>query len=90
MQRRSWWSVGRRFAAGIDVNRRTVRIAVLSRRARGGAVRLEALDAEPLPAGAFDEPADADWAAVAAAMAAALGRVPPMRPRGGCGGRWRA
>ncbi|ABN91809.1 type IV pilus biogenesis protein PilM [Burkholderia pseudomallei] len=82
MQRRSWWSVGRRFAAGIDVNRRTVRIAVLSRRARGGAVRLEALDAEPLPAGAFDEPADADWAAVAAAMAAALGRVPPMRPAG--------
>ncbi|AJY30711.1 hypothetical protein BTM_1667 [Burkholderia thailandensis 34] len=82
MQGRSWWSVGRRFAAGIDVSRRAVRIAVLSRRVGGGTVRLEALDAEPLPAGAFAEPADADWTAVAAAMTAALGRAPQVRPAG--------
>ncbi len=67
MQRRSWWSVGRRFAAGIDVNRRTVRIAVLSRRARGGAVRLEALDAEPLSCLLYPSPSpreygDSGWA----------------------------
>ncbi|KVD73196.1 hypothetical protein WS62_08930 [Burkholderia sp. ABCPW 14] len=80
MQERSWWSIGRRFAAGIDVNRRAVRIAVLSRRVRGGTVRLEALDAEPLPAGVFDEPADPDWSAVAAALATALGRSPQARP----------
>ncbi|AOJ67444.1 MULTISPECIES: pilus assembly protein PilM [Burkholderia] len=82
MQQRSWWSIGRRFAAGIDVNRRAVRIAVLSRRARGGTVRLEALDAEPLPAGVFDESADADWTAVAAAMTAAFDRAPQVRRAG--------
>jgi Tfp pilus assembly PilM family ATPase len=87
-ERRSLWSVGRRGpagvggapprggAAGIDVTPRGVRVALLSRR-RGvaGRARVDALAAEPLPAGAYTGAADGDWAAVGRALAAALERA---------------
>ncbi|AOK28521.1 MULTISPECIES: pilus assembly protein PilM [Burkholderia] len=83
MQGRSWWALGRRMAAGIDVSRRAVRVAVLSRRGHGGALRIEALDARPLPAGAFDTPDDGGWQAVSAALSAVLGGTALTRPAGG-------
>lgn len=86
MQGRSLWSVGRRFAAGIDVNRRAVRVAVVSRRSRGAAVRVEALESEPLSSGAFDAPDAADWPAVTRALSTAMARAargcPARRMRG--------
>lgn len=75
-ERRSLWSVGRRYAAGIDVNSRGVRVVLLSRR-RGvaGRVRIDALALEPLPAGAYTGDAEGDWASVAQALTKALARA---------------
>ncbi|WP_323121891.1 pilus assembly protein PilM [Burkholderia alba] len=81
-ERRSLLSVGRRFAAGIDVSPRAVRVAVLSRRrVSRSRVRVDALAVEPLPAGAFAVTGDGDWAAVARALSAAMDRVRSARCR---------
>ncbi len=69
-------SVGRRCAAGIDVNRRAVRIVVLSGRVwSAGVVRIETLEAEPLPPHAFSAANIADWALVTAALQGGMARV---------------
>ncbi|HEV3106122.1 MAG TPA: pilus assembly protein PilM [Trinickia sp.] len=63
---------GRRFAAGIDVSQREVRLAVLSRHARlrGAPVRVEWLGVAPLAAGAMSGVNIVDRTAVAAAIGA--------------------
>lgn len=68
--------VGRRCAAGIDVNRRAVRIVVLSGRVgRAGTVQIETLEAEPLPPHAFSTASNADWALVTAALQGGMARA---------------
>ncbi|TKC90786.1 pilus assembly protein PilM [Trinickia terrae] len=70
--------VKRRFAAGIDLSPREVRLAVLSVRGRGAApVSVEGLVAAPLAGGAMAGAQIVDREAVAAALAAAFAQLPP-------------
>jgi Tfp pilus assembly PilM family ATPase len=73
--RNSLLSAVRRFAAGIDVSQREVRLAVLSRSV--GPVRVECLAAVPLAAGAMAGAEIVDRAAVASALIEALSQLPP-------------
>lgn len=73
-------SAVRRFAAGIDVSPREVRLVIASRRRRGGVpVRVEWLGAAPLAAGAMSGAHLIDRAAVAAALSSLCARWPRRR-----------
>lgn len=72
-----WMPAMRRFAAGIDLSERELRLVVVSRCIRPlAASRVEWLGAEPLPSSAMASGHIADVRAIAAALAALLGRWP--------------
>jgi Tfp pilus assembly PilM family ATPase len=80
--RTSLLTVTRRYAAGIDVSERAVRLAVVSRRLRAnGPVCVEHLESVPLPAGAMIGGDFVDRNAISAALSEAFGRLPA---RGSC------
>jgi Tfp pilus assembly PilM family ATPase len=77
-------AVTRRYAAGIDVSERAVRLAVVSRRLRAnGPICVEHLESVPLAAGAVIGGDFVDRNAVVAALREAFGRLPAR-------GAWRA
>ncbi|RKP44043.1 pilus assembly protein PilM [Trinickia fusca] len=69
----------RRFAAGIDISRRQVRLAVLSRVRQAVPVRIEWLGAASLDEGVMSGVAIVDRMAVAATLAELLGQWPQRR-----------
>lgn len=69
----------RRFAAGIDVSRRQVRLAVLSRARHEVSVRVEWLGAASLEEGAMSGVTIVDRTAVATTLAQLLGKWPQRR-----------
>ena len=84
LMRNKLLSAVRRFAAGINVSPREVRLVIASRRRRGGVpVRVEWLGAAPLAAGAMCGAHLVDRAAVAAALSSLCARWP--RRRAMCG-----
>ena len=73
-------SAKRRFAAGIDVSPREVRLVVASRKRRSELpVRVEWIGATPLPVGAMSGAQLVDRAAVAAALSSLCARWPRRR-----------
>lgn len=71
-------TVTRRFAAGIDVSEKALRLAVLSRRLRAnGAVCVEHLETVPLDPGVVIGGDFIDRPAISAALRDAFGRLPP-------------
>lgn len=70
-------NMARRYAAGIDVGERAVRVAIVSRRLRAnGRVCIEHLESVPLDAGAVVAGSIIDPAAVTVALSEAFGRLP--------------
>jgi Tfp pilus assembly PilM family ATPase len=73
-------SAKRRFAAGIDVGPREVRLVVVSRKRRSELpLRVEWIGAAPLPLGAMSGPQLVDRAVVAAALSSLCARWPRRR-----------
>ncbi|MGN6315329.1 hypothetical protein [Trinickia sp.] len=84
LMRRKLLSAARRFAAGIDVSAREVRLVIASRKRRGAhPVRVEWIGAAPLPAGAMSGVHIVERALVTEALASLCARWPRQLPMRG-------
>lgn len=84
LMRRKLLSAARRFAAGIDIGAREVRLVIASRKRRGAhPVRVEWIGAAPLPPGAMSGVHIVDRALVAEALSSLCARWPRQLPMRG-------
>lgn len=84
LMRRKLLSAARRFAAGIDVSAREVRLVIASRKRRGAhPVRVEWIGAAPLPTGAMSGMHIVERALVTEALASLCARWPRQLPMRG-------